>query len=63
MCFKGIVSSIESNGAKATFPDKNNNVSPTLKVASHVTDLKVGDNIAVVFFSNSMADGLIIARW
>ncbi|TZE82005.1 hypothetical protein [Calorimonas adulescens] len=63
MVLKGKVSSIESSGIRVLFPERDNDVSWPLKAASHVGTLQVGDNVAVVFFSNSMNDGLIIAKF
>jgi len=63
MLLKGVVTSIQLNEARVTFPDKNNNVSPPLKIASHVGDLSIDNNVAVMFFSNNMSDGLIIAKY
>lgn len=63
MFLKGIVTSITTEGARVTFPDRNNNVSPIIKVADHVGVLAINDNVAVLFFSNNMSDGLIIAKF
>ena len=63
MILKGKVSSLEINGARVTFQDRENIVSSALQVASDVGTLKVGENVAAVFFSDNMNDGLIIARW
>lgn len=63
MVLKGKVSSIESAGVRVVFPDRENTVSPLLKIASHVGPLEVGNDVAVIFFSNSMKDGLIIAKF
>lgn len=63
MLLKGQVSSIESDGVRVTFKERDNTVSAPLKTALHITELSVGNNVAVVFFSDNMADGLIIARW
>jgi len=63
MSLKGIVSTVESEGARVTFIDRENCVSPVLKIAAHISLLAVGDNVAVLFFSDSMTDGLIIAKF
>ncbi len=63
MFLKGIVSSIETNEARITFKDRDNIVSPTLKIASHVGTLSINDTVAVIFFSKNMSDGLIIAKY
>lgn len=63
MILKGNVSSVESEGIRVVFPDKENTVSSPLKVAAHVGSLQVGDNVAVIFFTDNMKDGLIIAKY
>lgn len=63
MILKGQVSSIETNGVRVAFKEKDNSVSAPLKIASHISELKVGENVAVAFFSDNMVDGVIIARW
>lgn len=63
MFLKGIVTSFESNETRVTFIDRNSKVSPPLKKADHVGELKINDNVAAIFFSNNMADGLIIAKY
>ncbi|WP_026486681.1 hypothetical protein [Caldanaerobius polysaccharolyticus] len=63
MQLKGLISSIEGNKARVTFPDKDNSVAYLLPIASHVIDLEVGNRVAVIFFSNNMADGVIIAKF
>lgn len=63
MNLKGIVTSIENNCARVTFPDRNNTVSSLIKKASHVPDLSVNDNVIAIFFSDSMNDGVIIAKF
>lgn len=62
MIQKAKVSSIDSEGVRVLLPEKNNAVSAPLRVASHVGNLQVGDNVVVVFFSG-MKDGLIIAKF
>lgn len=63
MVLKGKVSSVELEGARVVFPDKDNTVSSPLKVAAHVGILQTGDNVAAIFFSDNMKDGLIIAKY
>lgn len=63
MVLKGIVSSIEDGKVRVTFPDKENDVSAPLPMASHVTLLEVGNRVVVIFFSPGMVDGLIIAKF
>lgn len=61
--YKGKVSTIDGAKARVVFPDRENIVSNPLLIASHVTDLTVGDNVAVEFFNGNMSDGLIIAKF
>jgi hypothetical protein len=63
MILKGKVSSVEGTKARITFIDKENDVSSPLEKASHIGLLEVGDNVVVAFFSENMADGLIIAKY
>lgn len=63
MVLKGIVTSFEQGKPRVTFVDKENIVSPPLDVAAHVTELTINSNVAVIFFSNSMTDGVVIGRW
>lgn len=63
MVLKGILTSFEQGKPRVVFIDKEKIVSPPLNVAAHVTGLNINDNVAVIFFSNSMVDGLIIGRW
>ena len=63
MSLKGKVSSIDCGGARVVFPDRENNVTPVLLIATHVPNLQVGDDVAVLFFSDNMLDGLIIAKF
>ncbi|TGE36892.1 hypothetical protein E4K67_17485 [Desulfosporosinus fructosivorans] len=63
MVLRGIVSSIGIEGTRATFPDKENAVSAPLLVAVGVGTLEIGDYIVVVFFSDNMQDGLILAKY
>ncbi|RII32855.1 hypothetical protein D2A34_21920 [Clostridium chromiireducens] len=63
MFLKGIVTSNQGEEARITFPDRDNTVSPLLVKASHVGDLNINDQVAVIFFSNNMKDGLIIAKY
>lgn len=63
MVLRGIVSSIETTGVRVTFPDKENTVSAPLQVSTSVGILEIGNNIAVVFFSDNMQDGVILAKF
>ncbi|WP_438449502.1 hypothetical protein [Gorillibacterium sp. sgz5001074] len=62
MIHKGRVSSLDAvrRVARITFADLDDSVTPELPYADHVT-LEVGDEVAVALFSDSLADGLIIA--
>jgi len=63
MVLRGKVSSVEQEGVRVVFPDKDNTVSPPLKTAAHIDSLQIGENVVVVFFTASMKDGLIIAKF
>lgn len=63
MNLNGIVSSTYDKGVRVTFPGRENAVSNILKIAAHVGPLNVGDNVVVIFFSNNMTDGLVIAKF
>lgn len=61
---KGIISSINDSLARVTFPDDSDVVSGELPIASHVSGLAVGSEVAVMFFyPNNLKDGVIVARW
>lgn len=64
MIKKGIVSSLDNLNklARVTFPDKNNSLTYKIKISEHVGELKTGNIVVVVFWSESMADGAIIAE-
>ncbi|WP_041272384.1 hypothetical protein [Desulfitobacterium hafniense] len=63
MVLKGIVSSAESSGIRVVFPDKENLVSAPLPAALNIGALDVGNKVVVVFFSDSLQDGVIIAKY
>lgn len=63
MNLKGKVSSIEPSGVRIILVDRNNSVTVPLQVALHVGSLDVGDNVAVMFYSSNLNDGLIIAKY
>lgn len=63
MNLKGKVSSVEHEGVRVILTDRNNTVTVPLQTASHVGVLNVGDSVAVIFFTNNMTDGLIIAKY
>lgn len=63
MILKGKVSSIETEGARVTFPDRNNTVSAPLTKTSSVGILEIGNDVVVVFFSDNMRDGIIIGKY
>lgn len=61
--YKGVVSTVNNGKARVIIRDKDGVITPELPIASHVGLLQINDNVAVVFFSSSLSDGLIIARW
>ncbi|MGE5631703.1 MAG: hypothetical protein ACM3TR_11475 [Caulobacteraceae bacterium] len=63
MELKGKVSTIESGGVRVTFENYESTVSAPIDVATHVGELMVGDMVAVIFFSDNMKDGLVIAKY
>lgn len=63
MILKGKVSSIETEGTRVTFPDRNNTVSAPLAKTSSVGILEIGNDVVVVFFSDNMRDGIIIGKY
>lgn len=60
MLFKGLVSSIGETGIRVAVNDV---LTPPIKAASHVGSLETGQSVVVAFFSDSMIDGLIIAKY
>lgn len=64
MIKKGIISSADNLNKKAriTFPDINNSLTYELPIANHIGELGTGDLVVVVFWSESMIDGAIIAE-
>jgi len=62
MIRKGRISSVNvaTNRARVTFQDDENTVTPEIPYASGLFP-DVNDTAAVVFFSDNLADGLIIA--
>ncbi|TCZ73060.1 hypothetical protein E0485_21825 [Paenibacillus albiflavus] len=61
MIRKGEISSVnlDNRTARVTFRDLDNAVTPEIPCAKHVT-VSVNDIVAVSFFSENMADGLIL---
>lgn len=64
MIRKGIVSSVNSAAgtARVTFRDMGDTVTAELPIAAGVS-VEVGRWVAVAFFSDGLADGLIIAAY
>lgn len=62
MIYSGVVSSVDMTDRKArvVFPDKDRTVSAIVPIADHVSPA-VNQRAAVVFFSENMADGMLIA--
>lgn len=60
---KGTVSSYDGTRrvARILFPDLGDTVSPELPYAAHISAVDVGDQVAVMFFSENLSDGLIVA--
>jgi len=65
MTQKGIVSTVDNAARKArvAFMDRDENVTSELPVSPHVGVLNVNDLVAVIFFSDSLSDGLVIAKF
>lgn len=63
MILKGRVSSMEPEGTRVTFPDRNDAVSAPLQKLDNVEVLETGDRVVVAFFSGSMKDGVIIGKY
>lgn len=65
MIFKGYVSTIDNaaHRARIILKDMDDSVTSELPFALHIGSLEVNDMVAVIFFSKSMADGLIIAKF
>ena len=65
MILKGNVTGVDNINRKArvTFKDRDNSVTSEITIAHHVGNLEVNDTVAVAFFTNSLADGLIIAKF
>lgn len=64
MIRKGIVSTVDNLNklARVTFPDMDNNVTYELAISKNVGELVSGNIVIVAFWSESMADGAIIAE-
>jgi|GEM_PF-1965646 hypothetical protein len=71
MVLQGVISSIDGDKAKITFPDKENVVSALLPFCECILKLRamdqiaisVGDKVVVALFSETMQDGLILAKY
>lgn len=65
MILKGNISTVDnlSHKARVILKTFDNDVTTELPVALHVGDLNVNDMVAVTFFTENMADGLIIAKF
>lgn len=46
--------------AKVTFKNLDNTTSYSIPYAKHINSLKINDTVAVMFFSENMANGLIV---
>lgn len=64
MNMKGEISTISSDGkrARVLLVDKKV-LTAEIPIAEHINDLAINDRVAVMFFSNSLSDGIIVARW
>lgn len=64
MIRKGIVSTVDNLNklARVTFPDMDNSVTYELAISESVGELISGNIVIVAFWSESMADGAIIAE-
>jgi hypothetical protein len=64
MNLKGEISSISSDGkrARVLLIDKKV-LTSEIPIAGHIYDLDINDRVAVMFFSSSLSDGIIVARW
>lgn len=63
MILKGVVTSVETNGVRVTFPDRGNKVSGIIAIATHVGTLEINNEVVVAFFNVNMTDGLVIAKF
>jgi hypothetical protein len=64
MNLKGEISSISSDGkrARVLLVDKKV-LTSVIPIADHIYGLNINDHVAVMFFSSSLSDGIIVARW
>ncbi|KPU42154.1 hypothetical protein OXPF_39330 [Oxobacter pfennigii] len=63
MNLKGKVSSIEAEGVRVILIDRDNMVTPPLKKGVHIGTLAIGDDVAVMLFSENIADAIIAAAF
>ncbi len=62
MTRKGRVSSVDNSKRRARV-SFGNSITPEILIASNLDVLNINDMVAVAFFSDSMEDGLIIAKF
>ena len=62
MTVKGIVSRIDYSIEKAqvSVPLLDGTVAPNVSIPRHITELAVGDKVAVLFFNSGLSDGCIV---
>ncbi len=65
MILKGQVSTADNTNRKARIilPDMENIITPEIPVAQNVGFLEVNDMVVVSVFSDSLADGIVIAKY
>lgn len=65
MILKGQVSTADNINRKARIilPDMENIITPEIPVAQNVGSLEVNDMVVVAVFSDSLADGIVIAKY
>lgn len=61
---KGIVTEVNENErtARVTLKELNSTVSAVLPYAKHLS-VNINDRVVVIFFSNNLSDGLIVAAY
>lgn len=65
MILKGQVSTADNTNRKARIilPDMENIITPEIPVAQNVGLLEINDMVVVAVFSDSLADGIVIAKY
>lgn len=65
MILKGQVSTADNINRKARIilPDMENIITPEISVAQNVGLLEINDMVVVAVFSDSLADGIVIAKY